>query len=85
MELVNIHDAKSQLSALINKVLKGEKIIIAKNNQPVVELIALKKQVRIPGLSKNKIKIIGNWEDSDLELNKLFEQSDIFPNEKNSY
>jgi antitoxin (DNA-binding transcriptional repressor) of toxin-antitoxin stability system len=37
METVNIHDANSQLSALINKVLNGEKIIIARNNQPVVE------------------------------------------------
>jgi prevent-host-death family protein len=84
METVNIHDAKSQLSALINKVLNGKKIVIARNNQPLVELVALKKQKRIPGLLKGKIKIIGTWEESDGALNELISKSEIFPNEKNT-
>ena len=84
METVNIHDAKSQLSALINKVLNGEKIIIARNNQPVVELVALKKQKRVAGQLKGKIKIIGTWEESDVAVNELFDKSEIFPNEKNT-
>ena len=75
METVNIHDAKSQLSALINKVLNGEKIIIARNNQPVVELVALKKQKRVAGQLKGKIKIIGTWEESDVAVNELFDKS----------
>jgi prevent-host-death family protein len=78
MEMVNVHDAKSQLSALINKVLKGEKIIIARNNKPIVELVALEKQTRIPGQSKNAIRIIGNWQDADAEVNELFDASEIF-------
>jgi prevent-host-death family protein len=78
MEMVNVHDAKSQLSALINKVLKGEKIIIARNNKPIVELVALEKQTRIPGQSKNTIRIVGNWQDADAEVNKLFDASEIF-------
>jgi prevent-host-death family protein len=79
MEIVNVHDAKSQLSALINKVLKGEKIIIARNNKPVVELVALEKQTRIPGQSKNTIRIIGNWQDAEADENDLFDTSEIFP------
>jgi prevent-host-death family protein len=79
MEMVNIHDAKSQLSALINKVLKGEKIIIARNNKPIVELVALEKPTRIPGQSKNTIRIISNWQDADAEVNELFDASEIFP------
>lgn len=84
METVNIHDAKSQLSALINKVLNGEKIIIARNNQPVVELVALKKQKRVPGQLEGKIKVLGTWEESDAAVNELFDNSEIFRNEKNT-
>jgi prevent-host-death family protein len=84
METVNIHDAKSQLSALINKVLNGEKIIIARNNQPVVELIALKKQNRVPGQLNGKIKVLGTWEESDVAVNELFDNRKIFRNEKNT-
>ena len=84
MEFVNIHDAKSQLSALINKVLNGEKIVIARNNLPVVELVALKKQKRVPGKLKGKIKIIGTWEESDVAVNELFDKSTILFNEKNT-
>ena len=35
---VNIHEAKSQLSRLIQRTLDGEEIIIARNNKPVVRL-----------------------------------------------
>jgi prevent-host-death family protein len=84
METVNIHDAKSQLSALINKVLNGEKIIIARNNQPVVELVALKKQKRVPGQLKGKIKVLGTWEESDVAVRELFDNNEIFRNEKNT-
>ena len=39
-----MHNAKSRLSELVKKVLAGEKIIISKNNEPVVELVAFKKE-----------------------------------------
>jgi antitoxin (DNA-binding transcriptional repressor) of toxin-antitoxin stability system len=78
MEMVNVHHAKSQLSALINKVLKGEKIIIARNNKPIVELVVLEKQTRIPGQKKNTIRIVGNWQDADADVNELFDASEIF-------
>ncbi len=38
---VNVHDAKSQLSKLIAAALRGEEVIIARNNKPVVKLQAL--------------------------------------------
>lgn len=79
MEVVNVHDAKSRLSALINKVLKGEKVIIARNNLPMVELIALKKTPRIPGKLKGKISYSESLEISDQELIELFDTSELFP------
>lgn len=38
--LVNIHDAKTQFSKLINDVLKGKDIIIARDGKPVARLVA---------------------------------------------
>ena len=35
---VNVHEAKSQLSRLIQCALDGEPVIIARNNRPVVRL-----------------------------------------------
>jgi prevent-host-death family protein len=84
MQTVNIHDAKSQLSALINKALNGEKIVIARNNQPIVELVPLKKQTRIAGQLKGKIKVFGTWEESDVAVSELFQKTEISQNEKNT-
>jgi prevent-host-death family protein len=82
MKTVNIHDAKSQLSALINKALNGEKIVIARNNRPVIELVPLKKQTRISGQLQGQIKVFGTWEDTDDAIKELFDNTQIFQNEK---
>lgn len=41
----NIHEAKTQLSQLIEQALLGKKVIIAKRNIPVIELKPLKKKM----------------------------------------
>lgn len=46
---VNIHEAKTRLSQLIQCVLDGEEVIIARNNQPVVRLEAI---IRTPAKRK---------------------------------
>lgn len=79
MEVVNVHDAKSRLSALINMVLKGEKVVIARNNLPMVELVPLKKQGRIPGQLKGKISYSGDLAISDKEILEMFDKSELFP------
>jgi antitoxin (DNA-binding transcriptional repressor) of toxin-antitoxin stability system len=38
---VNIHEAKTQLSKLIQAALNGKEVIIAKGNRPVVRLEVL--------------------------------------------
>lgn len=79
MLVVNIHDAKSQLSALINKVLQGEKIIIAKNNTPIVEIIPIPKKTRVSNLLRGKIKYEGILDTSDSDILKDFELNEVFP------
>ncbi len=41
MGTVNIHEAKTHLSQLIEKAVAGEEVIIAKAGKPLVRLIAL--------------------------------------------
>ena len=40
---VNVHQAKTQLSKLIEAALRGEEVIIARDNKPVVQITALPK------------------------------------------
>lgn len=41
MRTVNIHDAKTQLSRLVDQAAKGEPFIIAKAGKPMVKVIPL--------------------------------------------
>ena len=41
--IVNVHAAKTQLSKLIERALAGEEIVIARDSEPVVKLVALEK------------------------------------------
>lgn len=38
-KVVNIHEAKTHLSRLIQEALEGEEIVIARGNEPVVRLV----------------------------------------------
>jgi prevent-host-death family protein len=41
--VVNIHEAKTQLSALLGRVAAGEEIIIAKAGKPVARLVRIEQ------------------------------------------
>ena len=59
MPTVTIHEAKTNLSRLIEKACRGEEIVIARGSEPVVRLVALKdsKGHRQPGSLRGKIKL----------------------------
>ena len=40
VETVNMHEAKTQLSKLVDKAAKGESVVIAKAGKPMVRLVA---------------------------------------------
>ena len=59
---VKMHEAKTHLSSLVARALKGEEIVIARGGTPQVKLVpvaenALLKPKRIPGLLKGQISI----------------------------
>lgn len=41
MRTVNIHEAKTQLSKLVDRAAKGEPFVIAKAGKPLVKVVAL--------------------------------------------
>ncbi len=79
MQVVNIHDAKTNLSKLIEKISNGEEVIIAKAGKPVAKLSQYKEKLkpRKLGLWKGKVFIPDNFDDEDEEINKLFYEGGI--------
>jgi prevent-host-death family protein len=64
MTKVNIHQAKTQLSRLVELASGGEEIIIAKSGKPVARLVAYapKGETRRPGQLRGKIRIKKNFD-----------------------
>jgi len=57
---VNIHEAKTQLSMLVEKVAQGESFIIAKAGKPMAKVIpfaSMEKQTKRVGFLAGKIKV----------------------------
>jgi prevent-host-death family protein len=60
MTIVNMHQAKSQLSKLVDKACAGEEVVIARNGKPAARLVAVEetpKSFRPIGLDKDKVVI----------------------------
>jgi prevent-host-death family protein len=65
MQIVNVHEAKTQFSKLIDAAMRGKEIIIAKAGKPAAMLVPLKvKKIRKPGGLKGKIKIADDFDAS---------------------
>lgn len=56
-ETVNVHEAKTHLSRLLERVRLGEEITIAKAGKPVARLVAVEgsRKRRVPGSAKGTI------------------------------
>ncbi len=75
---VNMHEAKSNLSRLVQDVLDGRRIWIARNGKPVVELRPIEDEViRQPGLMKDLIWVSEDFDDYTADISILFEGKDI--------
>lgn len=55
--MVNVHEAKTHLSRLLDQVARGEEIILAKAGKPYARLVPMEsaKPERVPGLLKGLI------------------------------
>ena len=55
MTMVNVHEAKTRLSKLLEQVEQGEEIIIARNGHPVARLVPMPTRRRRPGRLRGKV------------------------------
>lgn len=76
MEIINIHQAKTQLSKLLTRVALGEEFIIANRGVPVAKLSPYQTPVnnfRTPGRLAGQIKISEDFDEVDARIVRLFE------------
>ena len=52
MKLINMHEAKTRLSQLVEQAEQGEEIVIARAGEPVARLVALRS---------GKRRVLGRW------------------------
>jgi prevent-host-death family protein len=65
MTVFNVHDAKTHFSKLLERVLNGEEVVIAKAGKPVARLlpfVAEDVSPRIPGIDKGKVTIMPDFD-----------------------
>ena len=77
MQTVNIHEAKTHLSRLVDQAAKGEPFVIAKAGKPLVKVIALSApeagQAKRIGFLKGQIEIPDDFDTmGSAELEQLF-------------
>ena len=65
MEITNIHQAKTHLSRLIERVLEGEEIIIGKWGKPVAKLVPFEPNTgsRRGGQWRGKVKMAPDFDE----------------------
>jgi prevent-host-death family protein len=73
-EPVNVYEAKTQLSKLINRALAGEDVVIARAGTPLVRLVPVQSQAtrRIPGSARGQIWMADDFDDLPEEIAAAF-------------
>lgn len=53
----NVAEAKAHFSTLVRKALRGEEVVIARDNMPLVKLVPVGARDRAPGSAKGRVRI----------------------------
>ncbi|HXH21480.1 MAG TPA: type II toxin-antitoxin system Phd/YefM family antitoxin [Dehalococcoidia bacterium] len=71
---VNVHEAKTHLSKLLERVEQGEEIVIARAGKPVAKLVphAEQKQPRKPGGWEGRVWIAPDFDELPEEIAAAF-------------
>ncbi len=67
-------EAKAQLSALLERVLAGEEVVIGRAGKPVARLVpyAAKRARRVPGALRGQIQIAADFDQLPEDLAEAF-------------
>ncbi len=70
MKKYSIHQAKSQLSKLIQQALNGEEVIIANRDKPLVKLILVQQpdKSKLFGMFKGKIFMAKDFNETPVDF-----------------
>ena len=73
--IVNIHQAKTHLSRLIERVETGEEVVIARAGRPVARLVPYRARTspRVPGSWRGRVRIAPDFDQTDETLLDSFE------------
>ena len=73
--MVNIHDAKTHLSRLVERAAAGEEIVIAKAGRPMAVLVPYGRRAtpRRPGALRGQIRIADDFDDTPATIIEAFE------------
>jgi prevent-host-death family protein len=81
---LNLYEAKTQLSKLVERAAAGEEIVIAKAGKPMARLVPVEadrpKKLREPGLLKGQVWIAEDFDEWPEDILAAFE-ADIEPAE----
>jgi prevent-host-death family protein len=70
---VNIHEAKTHLSRLLEQVAQGERVVISKAGKPVADLVPHQRpQVIIGGLKGQFVYDDETFDDPDPDIQRMF-------------
>jgi prevent-host-death family protein len=73
--VVNIHDAKTNFSRLVERVEQGEEIVIGRSGKPVAKLVPYleARSPRTPGGWEGRVTIAPDFDDLPPELSAALE------------
>jgi prevent-host-death family protein len=71
---VNVYEAKTHLSQLLDRAAAGEEIVIARAGRPVARLVALREASsrRTPGAWRGKVSIADDFDELPADLEAAF-------------
>jgi prevent-host-death family protein len=74
-DLVNIHEAKTHFSRLVERAEAGEEIVIGRGGRPVARLVpfAVRTQPRRPGRWRGRVRLASDFDVTEPELLDLFD------------
>jgi prevent-host-death family protein len=72
--MFNTHDAKSQLSKLLEKVERGEEVVIARAGKPVARLVPYRtsNEPRVGGQWKGRVRISPDFDELPPDIAEAF-------------
>ncbi len=75
MKMVNVYEAKTRLSQLLDLAASGEEVIIARAGRPMARLIPyqINQRARKPGYWKGRLKIAKDFDELPEDLSRAFQ------------